>query len=85
MLIIYTSEYRINWDCTIYGENNKDADQTVRISLICTFVVRIWHNRFSHGVAQILTYIRSLFHHGSNIVGKLWTVGYLWILKSERR
>ena len=35
--------------------NNKDTDQTVRMQmcrLICVSVVRIWHDRFSHDMAQ---------------------------------
>ena len=36
--------YRIKRYYTIYGANNKDADQTARMRrLICAFVVRIWH------------------------------------------
>ena len=38
--------------------NNKDADQTAWMRrLICVFVVRIWQNRFSHDVAQIIMII----------------------------
>ena len=41
-------------DYTIQAANNKGADQTAQMRrLICTFVVRIWHDRFSHGVAYI--------------------------------
>ena len=39
---------------TVQVENNKGADQTVRMRrLICAFVVRIWQNMISHDVAQI--------------------------------
>ena len=39
----------------IQAANNKGADQTARMRrLICVFVVHIWHNRFSHGVAHLM-------------------------------
>ena len=36
--------------------NNKGADQTAWIwRPICTFVARIWHDGFSHNLAQVTT------------------------------
>ena len=48
---------------TIQVGNNKGANQTARMRrLICAYVVRIWQNRFSHDVAQILL-SRAFFHY----------------------
>ena len=47
----------------IYAANNKGAELTAWMHrLICVFVVRIWHNRFSHDVAHLFKEIDRLEH-----------------------
>ena len=46
--------------------NNKGADQTARMRrLICAFVVRIWHNRFSQDAAHMIN------HHTPSYIAKI--------------
>ena len=54
-----------SWNCgfskyryyAIEVANIKRADQTAQmVRLICTYFVRIWLNRFSHGVAHLMQY-----------------------------
>ena len=44
------SEQQWHWsDCT-------DAQTDLRLLSVCAFVVRIWHNKFSHDVAHIIKF-----------------------------
>ena len=47
--------------------NNKDADQTARMRrLICTFVVCIWLNCFSHDADQPVFFLFCFFSSSSS-------------------
>ena len=48
------------------------------IRLICTFVVRIGHNRFSHDVAHLQSSL--LWNKGMIILTKFFQISFCWIL-----